>query len=63
VDKVVPEPLESPHEPVPDTLGVQLIEVIAADLAILGSVSNRGLFPEYFGPVVEIKDMDDSEAV
>ena len=35
------EPLEPPHEPVPGTLGVQLIKVIAADLAILGSVSEH----------------------
>ena len=54
MDKVVPERLKSPYEPVPDTLGVQRIEVIAAGIAILGSVSNCGLFPEYFGPVGEI---------
>ncbi len=40
-DDIEAEPLESPHEPVSGPLGVQLVKVIAADLTILGSVSEH----------------------
>jgi hypothetical protein len=36
---IMAEPLESPHESVAGPLGVQLIKVVAADPAILSSIS------------------------